>query len=657
MKFHLAWIRVTATAAILGGIGVQPSAAQYAPYRPMPQPVTPAAPATPRVAAQQPYWQQAAQQTQSPTPQAPAAPPATAAQYPQAAQVYVPPATAMPAYSPTPAYAPSTPAYSQAAPAYQPVQPYAPASAYTPTAAQYQPYPRVAYQQPEASAAPSAPEAEGTMPAPAKPEAPANGPPANGTNGQAQNGAVLNGPMYNGQSMPSYMGNCNCSTNGYPAGSYYTGDQACGHGYGLGDYFDDGGHDSQWFGGVYYLFMERDRPSPQRMTVNVIDSATFPYFPHSGTTALVNSDHDFRSGVEVRFGSTFTISDGCETCDTGCTTGCNTGCGSCNTGCNSCGSCCPPTVYAWEFAWWGLDDDANDVTYVPQTGYGIYGMVNFAGIAYDRDGTAGPAVGAPVNGYYGYALPIPAASDEILAQRVRTNFKAQNLELNIIRFPICNMSCGGCNSGCDSGCSTGCDQCGCEPACAPMAFSMYGSCGVRYFRADDDFMYATEFIGGGAQTAFDGWSYDVDNELYYDVQVENNLLGPQLGWTMNYCYCKWNIFMNSTFGVFDNHIEQNQRMWSGGGGRVYFSGSNEDFDVSSDKDDIAFLGELRVGGSYDFSCHWRGVLAYRAVALTGIANSTDQIASDFTSSEWVEIIDSDNSMIVHGVQTGVECRY
>ena len=79
--------------------------------------------------------------------------------------------------------------------------------------------------------------------------------------------------------------------------------------------------------------------------------------------------------------------------------------------------------------------------------------------------------------------------------------------------------------------------------------------------------------------------------------------------------------------------------------------------MSSDKDDIAFLGELPLGGSYDISCHWRGVLAYRAVAITGVATSTDQIPTDFTNPEWVAIIDSDNSMIVHGVQTGVECRY
>ena len=79
--------------------------------------------------------------------------------------------------------------------------------------------------------------------------------------------------------------------------------------------------------------------------------------------------------------------------------------------------------------------------------------------------------------------------------------------------------------------------------------------------------------------------------------------------------------------------------------------------VRSDKDDIAFLGELRLGGSYDITCNWRAVAAYRAVAIAGMATSTDQIPDEFTNAEYVGIIDSDNSMIVHGLQVGAECRY
>ena len=102
---------------------------------------------------------------------------------------------------------------------------------------------------------------------------------------------------------------------------------------------------------------------------------------------------------------------------------------------------------------------------------------------------------------------------------------------------------------------------------------MYGSCGVRYFRIDDDFSYDTEFAeyDGAAydQAAYDGFTFDNRNELCYDINVENNLIGPQVGWTTNYCVgCRWNFFCNSTFGVFDNHMTKYQRVWTGGDGRA-----------------------------------------------------------------------------------------
>jgi hypothetical protein len=620
MKLHLAWIRRTAAAAIVAGASVSPAVAQYAPYRPIQKtptpPVQPAAQPAPRVAAQQPYWQQAAAQTAATRYQGPAA--AQYPQYPTTAGAYVPTASA---------------------PTY-------PTAQYPQYPAGYPTYPHVA-QQPTPEQAPA--------PTPTAEEMPAPVGATNGTNGSTNGSSVVEYNGVNGHSH-GYANGGDCN---YGAGSYYGGPQ-CSDEYGISDYFDQSCHDSQFFGGVYFLFMERDNASPEKLTVRVDHSVApgnAPYYPLGHTTVMstVDTDHEYREGVEVRLGSTFTIMSSCDTCDSGCYDGCN--------GCNSCQPCAAD-VYAWEVAWWGLDDSPEDLTYVDATPGDltrIYGMKNFAGIQYDRDGDG--TYDGDVNSYYGYALPIPvppalvAGYTEVLAQRVRTNFKAQNLELNFIRFPVCDFSCGGGNT-----CDTGCDPCNsCEPCGPVMAFSAYGSCGVRYFRADDDFMYANEFRtwdGAAWDTPTPGWNYDEDSELFYDVQVENNLIGPQLGWTMNYCVaCKWNFFANSTFGVFNNHIEQVQRMWSGGGGTVRFNQNGETFEVESDKNDISFLGELRLGGSYDINCNWRAVAAYRAVAIAGIANSTDQIPSDFTNYEYVQIIDSDSSVIVHGVQVGAECRY
>ena len=72
---------------------------------------------------------------------------------------------------------------------------------------------------------------------------------------------------------------------------------------------------------LYWLFMERDNPNTQKLTVRVDhNTATDPYYPQANTTVLDTdqTDYDFRRGVEVRFGSTFSIGSDC---DEGCGNG------------------------------------------------------------------------------------------------------------------------------------------------------------------------------------------------------------------------------------------------------------------------------------------------------------------------------------------------
>jgi hypothetical protein len=638
---------MTAAAALAAGMGVHPAAAQYAPYRPTPQ--QPAAP-QPAPAAAAPAAPYAAYRNTAP----PAQYQIPAARYQAPATAYQAPVTPVAPYqAPTAAYqAPVTPIAQQPAVAYrQTVAQQAPV-AYPQTAmAQYPPAyggtPYVAQQQPTEA-----------LPTPSQ----SNGQPAEMMSAPVEQGA----PSPTGSPAPS----------GYPAAA--AAGCGCGDTYSSSGYMSDCGSDNVWFGGVYFLYMDRDKPSNQQLAVSVPNGGSYPYYPPKNLTVVSteNADYQFRPGMEVRLGSTFQIGESCNTsCGSGYGyNGCGTGCGGGGCGCNSCSA---PTTYAWEFVWWGLENDANQYVFQDDVNSRLYGMKSFAGLEYDRDG-AGVTYGwTPVNEYYDYQMPIqtpgPTPYTVSLAQRVWTDFKAQNLELNIIRFPVCegcNSGCGGgCNTGCNSSCgSSSCGTCGtncggcggdCDD-CWMSNFSMYGACGVRYFRIDDDFSYDTEFASYDGTTydhTYDGFSGIPDlNELCYDINIENNLIGPQFGWTSNYCIgCRWNFFCNSTFGIFDNHMTQFQRVW--GSGDVRFVNSGESMTVRSKKDDVAFLGELRVGGSYDFTCHWRGVLAYRAIGLSGIATSVGQIPDNFSDRADVAQINSDNSMIVHGVQVGAECRY
>ncbi len=595
MKIRLPWIRVTAAAVLMAGVGAYEAAAQYVPYRPVQQQAAPAATAP--------------QQAQVPVVAAPPAQ-APASQLPYYTAYRTQPAAPSANYrTPTANYGSPTGA--------QYTQPTAAYPQYPQTGSQYPAsygaYPYVA-QQPTSEALP-APKEMSVTTQPAN-VAPAGNMPAGYPN--------VGGPA---------AGACGCNAANYGAGDYYTA-PGCGCGAtggypncGVCNSCEDCGCDNQWFGGVYALGMTRTNATPIKLTTEIPGGSSYPYYPTAGDTVLTTRDADYgwAPGVEVRLGSTFTIGESCNACQSTC--GYNTSCG--------CNSCAPQQMYAWEVAWWGLDNDSSTqrVDYMP--GNPMAGMKNFYGLAYN---------GMPVNNYYGYPITAngQAGYPTVEWQRVRTDFKVQNLELNIIRFPLtCGSTCS--SGGCGGYDACGCNSCGCNDSCG-LGFSMYGSCGVRYFHIDDDFLYGT---------------YANATELNYDVQVENSLIGPQVGWTTDYCCGRWNLFCNSTFGIFNNHMSVWQGMYSDSGAYAQYNsnGSPSDFNVKSNKNSVAFLGELRVGTAYDITCNWRAVVAYRAVAITGLATSFDQMPNDYSDSAYVGIIDSDNSMIIHGIQTGVECRY
>jgi hypothetical protein len=635
MKRHLSWIQVAAGAAIAVGSTPYGALAQYPGYSATPQS------AVPRVTVTQ---QQVGATTQ----------PAYAPYRPQAS--YTPygsqgttqyPSTAYPQVA---AYPQTTVGYPQVATSYPQVATTYPqvASTYPQTTdkyPQYPGYPSVA-QQPTDAMPPQEAEAL-PSPNPAVDPAPANGAVMNGSASGAVlhdgSGAVTTESGYPQTGYGDGTGNCESSV--------YSSTGDCSTDYGVSGYFNHGGGGTQWFGGLYWLFMNRDDGEFRRLSAQFDTPAGgYPYYPTADTTVLSteNVDHDYRSGVELRFGSTLsTTSWSADDCY---------GYGGNGYG-SGCGSCAPD--FAWEVGYWILDDDLNCaqiVDAIPNDTDRIYGMKNFAGLAYN---------GEPVNLWYDYQVPVedPAGTPpwgsgvlvRVLAQRVRSNFQAQNLELNLMRLPVVGGSCGY---------GSGASDCGeygaaCAPACG-SPFSIMTLCGVRYMRLDDDFQYASMWaIDDGTGTlvppAYTPW--DGEGELFYDVNVDNQLVGFQLGANMNYCVsCNWNLFWNSSFGLYNNHISSYQRVW-GEFGPATWVGSGEDAVVRSSKDDVAFVGEMLLGGSYNFNCNWRGILAYRAIAISGVALSTDQIPEDFSNEAQVALIDSNGSLIIHGVQLGVECRY
>jgi hypothetical protein len=666
MKIHLAWNRATAVAALaVVGLSGHLALGQYAPYGAAPQPYAAQQPyagqsqyAAPQ---QQPYPNTQPQQTAAyGTPGYGAPAPAYNSAPPARPTAYVPPAQ-QPSYMVRPQQQPVAQYQQQQQPAAQ-YQQQQPMAAYPQTAMRPN-YPYVA----QNNGAPTPTATNESLPTPA---------PINGGNmsGPAMNGSSVDSSTMGGsnmggapvsqgyeQTMQGYGGGCSTcgagGAGGYPAtggcGDYgYMNGTGCGQpDYGIGNYFDRTCGGRAWFGGVYYLFMDRTNPSNTRLaTAFDTTSASYPYYPPKRVTILETNDAEdgFRSGAEIRFGSTFSIGTSCDTC--------NSGCGGYGGG-NSCGGCnaCETQDYAWEAAWWAIDKDVTSASYTLATPAGpkmIFGMKNFAGEQYDR---AGGGM-MPVNNYLNYGIPVPAApayptpnDGDVRIRTVseRTSFSAQNIELNFLRLP---MVCGGCAPTCDTGCG-GCGDCGvgggcgcAQPSCG-SAFTITGLCGIRFFRIDDDFRFADTFY---VQTT---GAPGADGNIYFDRSVDNLMTGFQWGANMNYCVCcRWNLFCDTDFGIYDNHMRVFQQFTDSDGGQF------NDPTFRSTKDDVAFLGELRIGGAYDISCHWRAVAAYRAVAISGLALSTD-LPSDFADHADANHINSDNSVLIHGIQVGFECRY
>jgi len=231
----------------------------------------------------------------------------------------------------------------------------------------------------------------------------------------------------------------------------------------------------------------------------------------------------------------------------------------------------------------------------------------------------------------------------VLGFRARQRFQAQNIELNFFRF-----GCGGCDP------------------CCPSRLSFNGLLGIRYLNLDESFQWATMFTtvdgtgnpNAGEPTAYTSFPTDDDNNLFYDINTENNLIGFQFGGNVNYAVgCKWTLFCDSNLGIYNNHVQADHRVWSGGGGTVRFVNGGGDAVVSNSKDDVAFLGECRLGAAYQLTCNARLTAAYRVIGVSGVALAVEQIASDYSNAAHVGYIDNNDSIILHGVQLGAEFKF
>jgi hypothetical protein len=312
-----------------------------------------------------------------------------------------------------------------------------------------------------------------------------------------------------------------------------------------------------------------------------------------------DASSDWQPGNEVRFGSTFLCH-----------------------------------CWAWEFAYWTLYDEDDEAIVTSATlGAPVRSVIDFSGLEYD-DGLGATSVNTFFDDFGGGGVE---------AHRVRRHFELQNFEVNMIYFPM--MSSIGPYGVSRAG--------GGYFASGYRGFSVVGTGGVRYMRIDDGFQFATsptDFVFGSTP-----------DDMFYEIEMENHLVGLQLGAAANYQATQmFSFYADGKFGIFANYIEHDSRIFGSNGFAVVAAGlpfAGQEFNVQSNKTDVAFLGEVRVGIGLAVRPHVRLYGGWRAVGITGYAHPTEQIPVEFAAINEVENIDSNGSLIVHGLEAGVEVAF
>lgn len=444
-----------------------------------------------------------------------------------------------------------------------------------------------------------------------------------------------------------------------------------------------GGRKRQWFAGLYGLYLNRAGDQGKAAVAYLTDTAAFTgnYYPTAADPTLftVAAETDGQFGAEVRFGSTF----GCDPCN-----------------CNQ--------PFAWEIGYWGLENDSSSRALILPGSIGIgntqrlYSQYNYRGLNADLDGAGTDWADRPI--YLDDGEPADAdlfASDvRLLGVQVRQRFSMQNLELNFWRFGTpTTASCGGgaalgggrllggqgagacgggaCGGGsCGIGAGGGCAPVGCAPVAPPRRFFINGLAGVRYVRVDDDFGLDQRFAivdttganqgnipttgpTSGWVDTYDGFPVDSNQTIFSDFEADNELVGFQLGCSMNWLVgCRWNVFADSNFGIYGNNASVYKRVYGGGASQISYANGGGDAAVRGSETNVAFLGELRAGVGYQVSCNCRLTAAYRFIGVGGVALGVEEFQNtDWTNSTTASHIDTNNSIVLHGLQTGVEYKY
>lgn len=178
--------------------------------------------------------------------------------------------------------------------------------------------------------------------------------------------------------------------------------------------------------------------------------------------------------------------------------------------------------------------------------------------------------------------------------------------------------------------------------------------GVRYFRFNDDFLFASLQSGGA-------WGGDGSDEAYLHERIENHLVGGQIGAEAGYRLGRTvRIVAVPKLGIYNNHTRSQFDLYRGDGvlaTPTAASGVVGTYPVRSSDDSFSVLGQIDLTAEWEFCPNWTAFVGYRLVGATGIGLADNQIPIYVVDIPEIARIDTNGSLVVHGAMVGLKVAF
>jgi hypothetical protein len=173
------------------------------------------------------------------------------------------------------------------------------------------------------------------------------------------------------------------------------------------------------------------------------------------------------------------------------------------------------------------------------------------------------------------------------------------------------------------------------------------SCGVRYFRFQEDLRYSALRANYAAT--------DPVGTALFDDTATNNLIGFQFGFNAAYNVCNgFRLFVTPQVGIYDNIMESVFQAQLADGTKAvsqYYGPYNPD--PRGTKNGISFLTQIDVGAEWQITRNWSARAGYRVVAVTGMALADDQYPQYMTDIPEMQRVQTSGSLVLHGAFFGL----